>query len=523
MKTRIFISSVQSEFAVERQALHDYILADALLGRFFDPFLFERLPASDQRADELYLREVEQCSVYLGLLGKRYGSEDGEGVSPTEREFDHASRHHKTRLIFLSGHASEEREQKQQVFARKVQSSLIRKRFSTSEELKSAVYASLVQYLIDKELIRTGPFDASLHTREGVEEVDGRKIREFVRTARSKRGFPLQETAPMEDILGHLNLIRDGRLTHAALLLFGRHPQRMFIQSEVRCVAYHGTVVEKPIPSYKVFKGDVFELVDQAVEFVMARLDFRIGTRALHTSIPGEYEVPRDMIAEAVVNAIAHRDYTSTGSVQVMVFRDRVEVHNPGHLPMGWTVDTLKKMHTSVPANPLLAEPMYLKGYIERLGTGTADIVRLAREKGLREPEFLQDEGFRVIMYRPPSTPQAPPKYPPSGLDSPEHGFEAHEQTPSTQVEEPTKMPEAGEEVRMLVAVVEGEHSRKELQKRLGLKDRKHFRETYLMPALESGFMEMKYPNSPTHSRQMYSLTEKGLRLQEAIRNHSTD
>jgi hypothetical protein len=67
MKTRIFISSVQKEFAAERQALKTYILGDALLSRFFDVFLFEDLPASDRRPDDVYLDEVRRCSVYLGL------------------------------------------------------------------------------------------------------------------------------------------------------------------------------------------------------------------------------------------------------------------------------------------------------------------------------------------------------------------------------------------------------------------------------------------------------------------------
>lgn len=57
-KTKLFISSVQAEFATERQALYEYLLADPLLGRFFEPFLFEHLPAQDQHADAVYLREV---------------------------------------------------------------------------------------------------------------------------------------------------------------------------------------------------------------------------------------------------------------------------------------------------------------------------------------------------------------------------------------------------------------------------------------------------------------------------------
>ena len=76
MKQRIFISSVEKEFAEERQALKAYLHGDALLSRFFDVFLFEDTPASDRRADAVYLEEVGRRDIYLALLGNEYGWED---------------------------------------------------------------------------------------------------------------------------------------------------------------------------------------------------------------------------------------------------------------------------------------------------------------------------------------------------------------------------------------------------------------------------------------------------------------
>jgi hypothetical protein len=87
----IFISSVQKEFAAERKALKQYIQGHALLRRFFEVFLFEDLPDSEGRADNVYLDQVDRCSIYLGLFGNEYGFEDAGGVSPTEREFDRAT------------------------------------------------------------------------------------------------------------------------------------------------------------------------------------------------------------------------------------------------------------------------------------------------------------------------------------------------------------------------------------------------------------------------------------------------
>lgn len=98
---KVFISSVQREFARERQEVADYIREDAVMGRFFEPFLFEELPAKDVSAQQAYLAEVADTDVYLGLFGESYGYEDQEGVSPTEREYDCASVNHKYRIVLI--------------------------------------------------------------------------------------------------------------------------------------------------------------------------------------------------------------------------------------------------------------------------------------------------------------------------------------------------------------------------------------------------------------------------------------
>ena len=70
---RIFISSVQREFALERERLRDYLRGDPLMRRFFDVFLFEEVPASDRRPGRVYLDEVDRCDIYVGLFGRIFG------------------------------------------------------------------------------------------------------------------------------------------------------------------------------------------------------------------------------------------------------------------------------------------------------------------------------------------------------------------------------------------------------------------------------------------------------------------
>lgn len=128
---RIFISSVQQEFAGERSALAEYIRTDALLGRFFEVFVFEEMPAKSQAAEQIYLGEVEQAGIYLALLGASYGYEDAEGVSPTEREFDRATQLHKDRLVFIKRMEKEKRHVKEINFIRKAEQCVVRKSFGS--------------------------------------------------------------------------------------------------------------------------------------------------------------------------------------------------------------------------------------------------------------------------------------------------------------------------------------------------------------------------------------------------------
>lgn len=250
--------------------------------------------------------------------------------------------------------------------------------------------------------------------------------------------------------------------------------------TEIKCAHFHGTEEAKPIPSYQVYKGTVFELVDQAVDFVLSKIALSVGTRESGPQVPVRYEIPKEVVAEAVVNAVAHRDYTSNGSVQVMLFTDRLEVWNPGTLPPSLTLALLRQPHASVPGNPLLAEPMYLAGYIERMGTGTRDMIRRCREAGLPEPEFSVSDGFKAVIRRTAAI-----------------------------------TPEVTPEVRLVLALT-GTMTRRELQQTLHLRDDEHFRTAYLIPALDAELVEMTIPDKPNSRLQKYRLTDKGRSMQAA-------
>jgi ATP-dependent DNA helicase RecG len=499
-KLKIFISSVQAEFAIERQILHTYLNTDVLLGRFFDAFIFEQLPATNISASKAYPDKVKKSDIYLGIFGMDYGHEDKKGISPTEREFDIATSENKIRLIFISSHEDSERSPKEHDLIKKAEDAVVRKRFNDAGDLKASVYAALIQVLEDKELIRFDPFDATVCKDATIDDIDPERIKWFIRTARSKRGFPLPPEAGIDEVLTHLNLTKNEKPVNAAILLFGRQPQRFFITSELRCALFHGNEIMKPIPSYQAYKGDLFSLIDQAVDFVLSRIDLYVGDRSRSVDVPVHYELPPSAVTEAIVNGVAHRDYTSNGSVQVMLFRNRLEVWNPGQLPFHLSIAKLKKPHGSFPANPLIAESLYLAGYIERMGTGIPDMIKSCLNEGLSEPELVQEESFKTLLWR---------KVKAIG----DVGGEETEQA----TEQPT------EQVCKLVIIMESiPTSLADLMEMLSLKHRPSFLYSYLHPALNRQWIEMTNPENPNSPNQKYRLTDKGKDLQQKLKREKS-
>jgi len=85
----------------------------------------------------------------------------------------------------------------------------------------------------------------------------------------------------------------------------------------------------------------------------MSKINLRVGTRVGGPQAPVQYEILRELVAETIVNEVAHRGYTSSGSVQVMLFADRLDVWNPGTLPPSLSLADLREPYRSLPENYL--------------------------------------------------------------------------------------------------------------------------------------------------------------------------
>jgi predicted HTH transcriptional regulator len=144
-------------------------------------------------------------------------------------------------------------------------------------------------------------------------------------------------------------------------------------------------------------------MIEEALAFVMSRIDHEVGEPLRGGVAPGRDELPELAVREAIVNAVCHRDYADNGSVQIMLFSDRLEILNPGTLPKGWTAERLLRTHDSKARNLTIAQALNWAGYVEKSGNGTESIVRRCLEVGLPKPEYHPDNvDFKAVIWRNP-------------------------------------------------------------------------------------------------------------------------
>ena len=299
--------------------------------------------------------------------------------------------------------------------------------------------------------------------------------------------------------LENLHLVRDGVVTHAAAWLLADDITRHTLRAGVTCAVLRG-VTKTYILDRKDFTGDLYSVFEDCMAYMQAKLNTALIPHARGRD--ERLELPEDALREALVNAIAHRDYRSRANVQVYVFRDRLEIVTPGGLPAGMREEDLGTK--SVPRNPLLFGMFYRMGLVEQIGSGIRRIRQLCHDYEVAEPLIAVSENWVTTTFTRPVepgtegetrrvTPQVPPKYPPS-------------------------TPQVTLQVKSLVCCLDGEQTRAEILQRLGLKDRRNLANEYMQPALAEGLVEMTIPDKPHSSKQKYRLTDRGRELRDRLR-----
>ena len=211
----------------------------------------------------------------------------------------------------------------------------------------------------------------------------------------------LGATVSNEQVFNNLKLItKEGFLKNGAALFFAENPEQFFEKAVIRCIAFGG-VDKRFIEDDKVMTGSLYNQYLQAMSWLKKKLNVRYDIEGAGSKPRKEiWEIPETVFKEAIINALAHRDYYDKGArITIEVFNDRVEISNPGGLISGIPKNEFGKR--SLSRNPLIFGLFERIRMVEQVGSGIGRMRDLMIEADLTEPEFNTEGMFTVTVRRP--------------------------------------------------------------------------------------------------------------------------
>ena len=278
----------------------------------------------------------------------------------------------------------------------------------------------------------------------------------------------------------------DEVVSGAAVLLFGKNPQRFFPRARMRFVRYEGKTAEvgdrmNVVKDVK-FTGRILDQVKDATAFVKTQIReyTKLGKGAVFQTIP---EFPEFCWTELIVNAAAHRDYSIGGTdIQIKMFDDHFTVESPGILPGLVRIDNIREFHFS--RNPKIVELLNEYDLVKEFGEGVDRIYRDMADAGLPEPEYRQAE---FMLY-------ATLKNKNWGKDDASWAVTAHD----------TAHDGAQDKLQRILDFCTMPKTRQEIMDYMELSSRRQFNERYMKPLIESGELLMTIPDKPKSKNQKY-------------------
>ena len=264
---------------------------------------------------------------------------------------------------------------------------------STLQELNGAA----LQNFILRKMGRS--WDEVTNDRVTLNDIDRTAIDYFIRKGIAANRVPndLRE-ASTEEVLTSLGLMdENGGLMNAAVLLFGKNPQRYYPSAEFKIGRFG--VDDADLMFQDVIEGNILQMADRVMDVLQAK--YLISpVRFEGMQRYEKLELPKEALREILYNAIAHKDYTGA-HIQMHVYDDSVEIWNEGELPEGYTQETLFARHSSKPRNLKIANAFFKAGFIDTWGRGFQKIRDGFESEGLPMPKIENFcGGVRVIIER---------------------------------------------------------------------------------------------------------------------------
>ena len=202
-----------------------------------------------------------------------------------------------------------------------------------------------------------------------------------------------------KDLLRRFGLLKGDQPLNGALALFGKG--LMFYPQCILKMAWFKGKDKTIFLDNRMVEGNIIQLQSEAMAFCFKHLNLSGVVRGLYRE--EELEVPADALREAIINALAHRLYTSSGSVSLAIYEDRVEISNPGNFNPEVAAQGAFPGMASTPRNPTIAKVLYLRKSIEMWGRGIGLIVNACEKARIAAPKIYEDHGFIYTVFTRPT------------------------------------------------------------------------------------------------------------------------
>ncbi|MCH8566912.1 MAG: putative DNA binding domain-containing protein [Balneolales bacterium] len=237
-----------------------------------------------------------------------------------------------------------------------------------------------------------------------MQDIDEASIAKFIEDSKEKGRMPETKGLSPFQILEKLNLAEGEKLKRAAIILFGKDPNRFYSNVQVNIGRFGSDSTD--LKFHEVVEGNLVQMLNE----VQAQLNYKFLTRPVDfvgMQRVERDEYPVDALREMLLNALVHKAYMGA-HVQMRVYDNRLSIWNEGGLPFGLTLEDLKGEHSSRPRNPKIAKACFMAGYIDTWGRGTLKIINACKEAKLPDPEIIEkDGGVQVTIYKLPDGAQA--------------------------------------------------------------------------------------------------------------------
>jgi len=238
------------------------------------------------------------------------------------------------------------------------------------------------------------------------DDLDHEEVQAMVSEAGKYERHRFAQPGNDEAVLAELGLANARGYTQGADVLFARNPALRHPQTRVRLIRYAAGKTSSEYLDDRQLQGPLVRVLNQAFDWLRGHLPmeqrFEVDPKAPLVR-QARLAYPEAAVREGLVNAFAHRDYAGfSGGLTVSVYAERIEIWNAGRLPEGLKPADLKRNHPSLPANPDIAQVLYLRGLMERIGRGTQKIIQSCVDQGLRPPQWEDREsGVTLTLWGP--------------------------------------------------------------------------------------------------------------------------